>query len=211
MRKSGSHILQSIFNVSHPFWQRVEKVFSIFLLNICFVVTCLPILTYGIARLALFSSLYKLQAEGKIAVLSTYIGFVKRGWKKGLKLGLIEVLVVGICIFDLVLTRGVTLLPIQLLRMTCVALLVFSQLLSPYVYLLASQKNWPLAQIARLAFFLAGRQLGLTLIIMLSLFGLLSVALLNGLSLLLTVSAMALFGVASLAYLFIANCKTYDY
>lgn len=39
MKKTGGQLLQSLFDVNHPFWQSVEKVFTIFLLNICFVVT----------------------------------------------------------------------------------------------------------------------------------------------------------------------------
>ncbi|HFI0195173.1 TPA: DUF624 domain-containing protein [Streptococcus suis] len=208
MKKTGGQLLQSLFDVNHPFWQSVEKVFTIFLLNICFVVTSLPVLTFGIARLALFASLDILRKEGKVAVLAIYPVMVKRYWKQGLTLGLLEGLLVGVCILNLFLTSGVTSLPIQILRLVCFATLIFSQLMIPYLYRVASQVELPLVQLGLTALMQSARNLWLTLAIVVVLLVLVFVAFFNGLTFLVVLSLLATFGYAGLVYLFLLYYKS---
>ncbi|HEM3560023.1 TPA: DUF624 domain-containing protein [Streptococcus suis] len=207
MRKNSSQFLQSIFDVHHPFWLIVEKCFTIFLLNICFVVTCLPLVTIGMARLALNASLMELQRYGKIPVLSTYFGMVKRHWTVGLKLGLIEGLIVGTCIVDLCITAGVASFPIQLLRVACFAILLFSQMIFPYIYFLASGQIWSLADLVKVSILLASKNIYLTLFILVLMLSVAFVLFINALSFLLIVTVFVVFGFATLAYVFILNCK----
>ncbi len=208
MKRTGMHVLQSIFNVNHPFWQSIEKIFTIFILNILFVLTCLPIFTLGLAKVALFGSLSRLQADGKIAVVTTYLAEARKNWKSGLVSGLVELLVVGICLLDLFLTNGSRDLGLQIFQVFCFAILILSQLISPYVYCLLSRSSLPLSQIFQASLIEAGRHLGLTIGLMATLALLIFLSLLNGFIFLLTLSVMLIIGCAGLSYLFLLNYKT---
>ncbi len=203
MQKKTSQLIQSIFDVNNPMLRLAERGFDLCLLNLLFVMTSLPLVTLGTAKLSLIACLREVNQSQKIKVISLYFREFRKNWREGLGLGLLELGITGFCLFDLYLIQGQTDPIFQLLRVVCYGILILSQLIWVYLYPLAARYAMPLGQLLKQSLLLAGVHLPVTLLVLLAMGGLVVLLSLSGLSLLLTLSAFILFGYASLTYLFL--------
>ena len=58
-----------------------EKVLDIVTVNLLFVVSCLPIVTIGIAKISLYQTIFEIKKSRRVPVFKTYI----RAFKQNLK------------------------------------------------------------------------------------------------------------------------------
>ena len=63
----------------------------------------------------------------------------RKNWKVGFKLGLLELSIVGISLFDLLLFWKHETMPFQMLKATCIGVIIFASLLFLCVYPLAAK------------------------------------------------------------------------
>ncbi|HFI0790763.1 TPA: DUF624 domain-containing protein [Streptococcus suis] len=201
--KGGRTLVQSLFDVNHPAWQLVEKIFDLMLLNGLTVLASLPLFTLGIAKLALQASLWDMHEERKIKVWSTYWGHFRRQWKQGLVLSLVEIGLTTCCLLDLYLIWGQAGLVFDGFRASCIAILLFSQLLWVYVYPLASRFQLRLKDLFLQGIFYLGTMLSLTFMVSLVLLLLVAVLFYSDLTLLIGLVSFLFFAYAGLSFLFI--------
>ncbi|HEM6398086.1 TPA: YesL family protein [Streptococcus suis] len=201
--KGGRTLVQSLFDANHPAWQLVEKLFDLMLLNGLTVLASLPLFTLGIAKLALQASLWDMNEEGKIKVWSTYWGHFGRQWKQGLVLSLVEIGLTTFCLLDLYLIWGQAGLVFDSFRASCIAILLFSQLLWVYIYPLASRFQLRLKDLFFQGIFYLGTMLSLTFMVSLVLLLLVAVLFYSDLTLLIGLVSFLFFAYAGLSFLFI--------
>ncbi|HFI0542897.1 TPA: DUF624 domain-containing protein [Streptococcus suis] len=201
--KGGRTLVQSLFDVNHPAWQLVEKLFDLMLLNGLTVLASLPLFTLGIAKLALQASLWDMHEEGKIKVWSTYWGHFGRQWKQGLVLSLVEIGLTTFCLLDLYLIWGQAGLVFDGFRASCIAILLFSQLLWVYIYPLASRFQLHMKDLFLQGIFYLGTMLSLTFMVSLVLLLLVAVLFYSDLTLLIGLVGFLFFAYAVLSFLFI--------
>ena len=71
------------YKIQEPFLKRMLDAFgNIFMLNICFVVGCIPIFTIGASLSALYAMCIRLQEEEEETVVAGFIHEFKRGFKQ---------------------------------------------------------------------------------------------------------------------------------
>lgn len=201
--KGGRTLVQSLFDVNHPAWQLVEKIFDLMLLNSLTVLASLPLFTLGIAKLALQASLWDMHEEGKIKVWSTYWGHFRRQWKQGLVLSLVEVGLTTFCLVDLYLIWNQPGLVFDGFRASCIAILLFSQLLWVYIYPLASRFQLHMKDLFLYGIFYLGTMLSLTFVVSLVFLFLVAVLFYSDLTLLIGLVSFLFFAYAGLSFLFI--------
>ncbi|HFI0121546.1 TPA: DUF624 domain-containing protein [Streptococcus suis] len=201
--KGGRTLVQSLFDANHPAWQLVEKLFDLMLLNGLTVLASLPLFTLGIAKLALQASLWDMNEEGKIKVWSTYWGHFGRQWKQGLVLSLVEIGLTTFCLLDLYLIWGQAGLVFDGFRASCIAILLFSQLLWVYIYPLASRFQLHMKDLFLQGIFYLGTMLSLTFMVSLVLLLLVAVLFYSDLTLLIGLVSFLFFAYAGLSFLFI--------
>ncbi|HFU4123867.1 TPA: DUF624 domain-containing protein [Streptococcus suis] len=203
MHKQVQTAWKSLFDVEHPVWQLAEKVWTVLVLNLLFVLTALPIVTFGIAQISLVASLNQLRLEGKIAAVKTFTSHAKTKWKQGLLLGGVDLALLFFSLGDFYLVRDMQAPVFEVFKVICVAVFVFSRLLFLYAYPLAVEMNRSLKEILVHAGLLVGVRLSLTLLVVLVQVVLVLLALWSGFSLLLVLSLLATIGYAGLLYLFL--------
>ncbi|HFI0114024.1 TPA: DUF624 domain-containing protein [Streptococcus suis] len=201
--KGGRTLVQSLFDVHHPAWQLVEKIFDLMLLNGLTVLASLPLITLGIAKLALQASLWDMHEEGKIKVWSTYWGHFCRQWKQGLVLSLVEVGLTTFCLVDLYLIWNQPGLVFDGFRASCIAILLFSQLLWVYIYPLASRFQLHMKDLFLHGIFYLGTMLSLTFVVSLVFLFLVAVLFYSDFTLLIGLVSFLFFAYAGLSFLFI--------
>ena len=139
MEKRGSQLIQSIFDTDNFFMRICEKILDLVTVNLLFLLSCLPIVTIGIAKMSLYQTLFVIKDSRRIKVTAMYMQAFRKNWKVGFKLGLLELLIVGISLFDLMLFWRQETLPVQMLKATCIGVIIFTSLLFLCVYPLAAK------------------------------------------------------------------------
>ena len=126
MEKRGSQLIRSIFDTDNFFMKICEKILDLVTVNLIFLLSCLPIVTIGIAKVSLYQTLFAIKGARRVKVTATYVQAFRKNWKVGLKLSLLELLIVGISLFDLLLFWRQETMPFQMLKATCIGVITLA-------------------------------------------------------------------------------------
>ena len=144
MSSKGAGLIKTVFNTDNVVMRISEKVLDLVTVNLLFVLSCLPVLTIGIAKISLYQTVFAIKHQRRLPVIRTYINAFHENWKIGLRLGSLELLIAGICLFDLLLFWSQTALPMQVLKAVCLGLFIFLVLVMLAAYPIAAryQLDW---------------------------------------------------------------------
>lgn len=200
MAHKGSGLIKAAFDTDNFLMRFCEKVLDIVTVNLLFVVSCLPIVTIGVAKISLYQTIFEVKSSRRVPVFKTYIRAFKQNLKLGLQLGLLELGIFLISVVDLSLFWGQTGLDFQLIKAICLGILIFLTLVMLASYPIAArydltwkevlQKGLLLVSFNFVWFFL---MLAIILLIIMLLY-------LSGFTLVLGGSAFLLFGFGLLAF-----------
>lgn len=200
MAHKGSGLIKAAFDTDNFLMRFCEKVLDIVTVNLLFVVSCLPIVTIGIAKISLYQTIFEVKSSRRVPVFKTYMRAFKQNLKLGLQLGLLELGIFLISVVDLSLFWGQTSLGFQLIKAICLGILIFLTLVMLASYPIAArydltwkevlQKGLLLVSFNFVWFFL---MFAIILLIMMLLY-------LSGFTLVLGGSAFLLFGFGLLAF-----------
>ena len=200
MAHKGSRLIKAAFDTDNFLMRFSEKVLDIVTANLLFVVSCLPIVTIGVAKISLYQTIFEVKSSRRVPVFKTYMRAFKQNLKLGLQLGLLELGIFLISVVDLSLFWGQTGLGFQLIKAICLGILIFLTLVMLASYPIAArydltwrevlQKGLLLVSFNFVWFFL---MLAIILLIIMILY-------LSGFTLVLGGSAFLLFGFGLLAF-----------
>ena len=200
MAHKGSGLIKAAFDTDNFLMRFCEKVLDIVTVNLLFVVSCLPIVTIGVAKISLYQTIFEVKRSRRIPVFKIYIRAFKQNLKVGFQLGLLELGIFLISVVDLSLFWGQTGLGFQLIKAICLGILIFLTLVMLASYPIAArydltwkevlQKGLLLVSFNFVWFFL---MLAIILLIIMLLY-------LSGFTLVLGGSAFLLFGFGLLAF-----------
>ena len=200
MAHKGSRLIKAAFDTDNFLMRFSEKVLDIVTANLLFVVSCLPIVTIGVAKISLYQTIFEVKSSRRVPVFKTYMRAFKQNLKLGLQLGLLELGIFLISVVDLSLFWGQTGLGFQLIKAICLGILIFLTLVMLASYPIAArydltwkevlQKGLLLVSFNFVWFFL---MLAIILLIIMLLY-------LSGVTLVLGGSAFLLFGFGLLAF-----------
>ena len=200
MAHKGSGLIKAAFDTDNFLMRFCEKVLDIVTVNLLFVVSCLPIVTIGVAKISLYQTIFEVKSSRRVPVFKTYMRAFKQNLKLGLQLGLLELGIFLISVVDLSLFWGQTSLGFQLIKAICLGILIFLTLVMLASYPIAArydltwkevlQKGLLLFSFNFVWFFL---MFAIILLIMMLLY-------LSGFTLVLGGSAFLLFGFGLLAF-----------
>ena len=200
MAHKGSGLIKAAFDTDNFLMRFCEKVLDIVTVNLLFVVSCLPIVTIGVAKISLYQTIFEVKSSRRVPVFKTYMRAFKQNLKLGLQLGLLELGIFLISVVDLSLFWRQTGLGFQLIKAICLGILIFLTLVMLASYPIAArydltwkevlQKGLLLVSFNFVWFFL---MLAIILLIMMLLY-------LSGFPLVLGGSAFLLFGFGLLAF-----------
>ena len=200
MESRAKQLIQAVFDVRNPFMLACERILNLFVLNLLFVLTCLPILTIGPAKIALYGSLKRLHKGQRAGLISSYLRDFKENLLQGGILGLLELFVVGFCLLDLFLLSSQSGPLVQVFQALFIGMLLLTILIFSYVYPLVSQRRLTNKQALKTSLLLAGLNLPWSLFILGIWLGLGLFLTINALTLMLGLSGLLLFGFAALTY-----------
>ena len=78
-----------IFSIDNPFFTIMTKLFDICLLNVLWLVCCLPIITVGSATQAMYYVALKIAEDHEGKIIRSYFTAFRTGFRQSMTLGLI--------------------------------------------------------------------------------------------------------------------------
>ena len=201
MAQKGSNLIKAAFDTDNFLMRFSEKVLDIVTVNLLFVVSCLPIVTIGIAKISLYQTIFEIKNSRRVPVFKTYIRAFKQNLKLGLQLGLLELGIVLISVLDLYLFWGQEGLAFQLLKVICLGILIFLTLVMLASYPIAARYELAWKEVLQKGLLLVSFNFPWFFLMLAILFLIAMVLYLSAFTLLLGGSAFLLFGFGLLAFL----------
>ena len=84
MSQKGAGLIKTVFDTDNLVMRISEKILDLVTVNLLFVLTCLPIVTIGIAKISLYQTLFDIKHQRRVPVIRKYSRAFKENWKLGL-------------------------------------------------------------------------------------------------------------------------------
>ena len=72
MSSKGAGLIKTVFNTDNVVMRISEKVLDLVTVNLLFVLSCLPVLTIGIAKISLYQTLFAIKHQRRVPVIRSY-------------------------------------------------------------------------------------------------------------------------------------------
>lgn len=200
MAHKGSGLIKAAFDTDNFLMRFCEKVLDIVTVNLLFVVSCLPIVTIGVAKISLYQTIFEVKSSRRVPVFKTYMRAFKQNLKLGLQLGLLELGIFLISVVDLSLFWGQTSLGFQLIKAICLGILIFLTLVMLASYPIAARYELTWKEVLQKGLLLVSFNFPWFFLMLAILFLIVMVLYVSGFTLLLGGSAFLLFGFGLLAF-----------
>ncbi len=200
MAQKGSGLLKVAFDTDNVLMRFSEKVLDIVTANLLFVVSCLPIVTVGVAKISLYQTMFEIKKNRRVPVFKIYIRAFKQNLRLGLQLGLLELGIVLISLLDLYLFWGQAGLAFQVLKAICLGILIFLTLVMLASYPIAARYELTWKEVLQKGLLLVSFNFPWFFLMLAILFLIVMVLYVSGFTLVLGGSAFLLFGFGLLAF-----------
>ena len=200
MAQKGSGLLKAAFDTDNVLMRFSEKVLDIVTANLLFVVSCLPIVTIGVAKISLYQTMFEIKKSRRVPVFKIYIRAFKQNLRLVLQLGLLELGIVLISLLDLYLFWGQAGLAFQVLKAICLGILIFLTLVMLASYPIAARYELTWKEVLQKGLLLVSFNFPWFFLMLAILFLIVMVLYVSGFTLVLGGSAFLLFGFGLLAF-----------
>ena len=200
MAQKGSGLLKAALDTDNVLMRFSEKVLDIVTANLLFVVSCLPIVTIGVAKISLYQTMFEIKKSRRVPVFKIYIRAFKQNLRLGLQLGLLELGIVLISFLDLYLFWGQAGLAFQVLKAICLGILSFLTLVMLASYPIAARYELTWKEVLQKGLLLVSFNFPWFFLMLAILFLIVMVLYVSGFTLVLGGSAFLLFGFGLLAF-----------
>ncbi len=201
MSQKGSNIIKAAFDTDNFLMRFSEKVLDVVTANLLFVVSCLPIVTIGVAKISLYQTMFEIKKSRRLPVFKIYVRAFRQNLKLGTQLGLLELGVVSLSLLDLYLFWGQTALPFQIVKAICLGILIFLTILMLASYPIAARYDLSWKEVLQKGLILASLNFPWFFLMLAILLLIVMLLYQSGFTLLLGGSAFILFGFGLLTFL----------
>jgi uncharacterized membrane protein YesL len=91
--------------MDNKLYKTMDFLKNIFLLNTCWLLMCIPIVTIFPATTAMFAVLREWKTQGDIHVFSAYVRFLKENFKQGFIVGMVWLVFTSLLLGDFIITN----------------------------------------------------------------------------------------------------------
>lgn len=201
MSQKGRSLIKAAFDTDNFLMRISEKVLDIVTVNLLFVVTCLPIVTIGVAKISLYETIFEIKKSRRVPVFRTYLRVFRQNIKLGFQLGLLELSIVLLSLSDLYLFWGQTALPFQLVKAICLGILIFLTIVMLASYPIAARYDLTWKEVLQKGLILASLNFPWFFLMLAILLLIIMVLYLSAFTLLLGGSTFILFGFGILTFM----------
>ena len=150
------------FGIDNPFFGFMSRIGDILLLNILFVITCLPVVTVGMSLSAMYRVTLRMARKESNYVAREYLRACKEEWKKSTVIWIILLVIGALLVFDIMVGDRMW----DALNVAVGALLFIWGMLFTYVFAVAARFENTVKNTMRNAMYMAVRHFPSTIIML---------------------------------------------
>lgn len=138
-----------IFDMDNKFHVIMGKVADLIILNIVFMITCIPIVTIGPALIGLYEVTLKMVKNQESYIVKSYMQAFKANMKRGISVGIVVEIVALILAVDLWLIMGNEGELWMVLKVVLLAISIAIAMMASYVFPVFAKFNDPMKSIIK--------------------------------------------------------------
>ncbi len=161
-------MIQKIFDPDNSFWRAMGRVADMFWLNLLWFVCSIPIFTIGPSTTALYYVMLKIADNKEGGMTKQFFHSFKQNFKQGVVIGLVELLLMGIAVVDVMYYIEVKTTMGLIFRLVMLIFGIFMLMSATYVYALLAKFENTTKNILAFSFVMPIRHIGQTLIMLVS-------------------------------------------
>lgn len=131
--------MNNIFGQDGMVYRIINKMVDLILLNVIFLVTCVPIVTVGAATVSLYSVTLKMCKNEESYLFKSFFKYFKENFKKATLIWGIIVLIVSVLTMDFFILKMWNPQLVKILNILAVALLLLVVMIGSYVFPLTAR------------------------------------------------------------------------
>lgn len=152
-----------IFDQENKFMAFMYRMTDLFLLNVLWIVTSLPVITLGASTTALYTVVYKMRKNEESYIARSYFKAFRENFRQGTALWLIILGSGGLLYFDMYITAITGIEGKEMLSIVFLIAAVLFLLVVPYVFPVLARFDTTVIQILKIATYLSLRHIYYTL------------------------------------------------
>lgn len=189
----------AIFSVDNGLMRFFSKIYDIVLLNLLFLIGCIPIVTIGPSLSALYSMTLKMVRNEESYIVHGFWKAWRENFRQGTIFGMIGIIYFIVITADLFFTRASGEGQLKLFKIFCYSMLLLGYAVFLYVFPLIARFVYTWKEVFQNACFMSIVHLPQTIFMVLLNIPILLMALYSGITLLLLLSIMLVFGFSGMA------------
>lgn len=142
MSGNRDSLSSKIFNLDNGIMRFFSRTFDIVVLNLLFIICCIPIFTIGASLTAMYSITLKMVRNEESHIIRSFFKEFKQNFKQGTVIGIIAIIITFFIIVDLRIIGIVGNDRFKILQVLCYVLAIWAYIIFLYAFpLLAKFKN----------------------------------------------------------------------
>ncbi|GGI65253.1 hypothetical protein GCM10011482_09070 [Enterococcus alcedinis] len=198
--KNQASLKQKIFGLDNKFMRIATKIFNLMILNLSFLISCLPIVTIGPALVTIYRVAGRLREEPNMLVIQEYWNELKNNWKQGGLLGGVSLLIIVSVYLNIRIFSNIAHPTAFVLQVISYGIGFISLIVGLYAFQISGQFQSSFTQTIKNAFLLSFLNFLKTIQLIVPIIFVTLLLMLSPLTMLLTLSILLFIGLALIAY-----------
>lgn len=126
--------MSELFNMDNPFWRFMGKIADVIILNLLWIICCIPIITIGPATTATYYVALRLADDQDGYIFKNFFKSFKQNFRQGVIIGVIMTVIGAFFAYDLYLYRQLSGGMIKYLSMIMLGIMILYLFALTYVF-----------------------------------------------------------------------------
>ncbi len=157
--------MNKLFELDSPIWNFFSRLADLVILNFCFILCCIPIVTIGAAWTSLYYTVIKMKRGEGVAITRTFFRSFKENMKQATVMWMIDILLLALIALDLVVVGALQSGVRSVLHMEILVIGLVFLIIMMYSFPLLAQFENTIKNVYKNAFIMSLRHIGYTFLL----------------------------------------------
>lgn len=198
MTGNRGYLISTIFNLDNGIMRFFSRVIDIVILNLLFIICCIPIVTIGASLTAMYSITLKMVRNEESHIIREFLKSFKQNFRQGTILGAIAIIIAFFITIDLrIIAMGYD--NLKVLEILCYAVAIWSYIIFLYAFPISARFIYTTKEVLKNSFMISIVNLQWTLLLILFNVPFVIMLFYSGVSMLLLFTILIICGFSGLA------------
>lgn len=198
MTGNRGYLISTIFNLDNGIMRFFSRVIDLVILNLLFIICCIPIVTIGASLTAMYSITLKMVRNEESHIIREFLKSFKQNFRQGTILGAIAIIIGFFITIDLrIIAMGYD--NLKVVEILCYAVAIWSYIIFLYAFPISARFIYTTKEVFKNSFMISIVNLQWTLLLILLNIPFIGMLFYSGLSMLLLFTILIICGFSGLA------------